>query len=332
MSWPFCTSGPVPPDSPVYVQREADYQLRQHLLAMDCVLLVAPHQMGKTSLIYRLQAQLAGSSYTIAYADAQKLGNGDKAEWYRSLRSHLPSRLDIKLDRGRQGFRELLQALAKQAENVSKHIVIALDGLSSIPEDFLQTLQWFLIARRTEPRLKNLTLILAEDSAAPILPAQGTSLVTLLTLKDFYRPQVRQLVDFLEVRSSFAEAGSTELAEVITDCIYQWTGGQPYLTQKMCSLLAKGDLPLTIEGVDQAAEKIWKEDTGHLSRILDELKAAPQAREQLKKIIAGEKMSFKPASKLTLIGVVKSDEYSKCTMRNRIYEEAFKRELWPKAT
>lgn len=317
MSGPFCTNGPVPPDSPVYVQREADHQLRQHLLAKDCVLLTAPSQMGKTSLIHRLRAQLTGSDHAIVYVDLQNL-RGSAAKWYHSLCSRLSVQPDIKTPRMGKELRNLLQSIAEQAEESSRHIVIALDGIGNIPETlpagFLQTLQGFLIARKTEPRLRHLTFILSGESAAV-----GTALMTPLTLKDFYRPQVRQLVDFLEVKG--------DLAGAITDRIYHWTGGHPYLTQKMCSILAEGDLPLTIEGADQAAERIREEDAVHLPYILKKLDAAPRAKEQLTRIMAGERMRFNPASELALIGVVKSNEHGNCVVRNKIYEEVLKENL-----
>jgi len=330
MDWPFCTEGPVPPDSPVYVQREADHRLRQHLLEMHCTLLAAPRQMGKTSLIRRLQVggrlalpPLAESDYTIAYVDVQNLGRNE-AEWCQSLHSCLSASLDIKpllIDNLR--FRSLLQSLAEHAEEGARRIAIALDGIGDVealPPDFLQALRRFLVAREAEPRLRNLTLILAGEFE----PRRWIPSAKVVTLKDFYRPQVHQLVDFLEVKG--------KLAEAIANCIYHWTGGHPYLTQKMCSALAEGHLPLTIEGADQAAERIWKEDVVHLPYILGKLDVAPRAKEQLTRIMASEKVHFDPASELALTGVVKSNKHGNCAVRNRIYEKALKEHLWPKAT
>ncbi len=282
MGQPFCTSGPVPPDSPAYVERETDHQLRRCLLAMDWVLLSAPRQMGKTSLIHRLQAQLAESGYATIYIDVRR------SEHWELL--------------------TLLQTLAKRAEDTSERMIVALDELNGVPESLLHTLKGLLIARRAEPRLGNLAFILAGEFAGRILPIREVA------LKDFYRPHVRQLVDLLGAEG--------DLAEAITDRVYYWTGGHPYLTQKMCSLLAEGDLPLTAKSTDQAARRIWEEDAAHIPYVLEKLDAVPKAGEQLERILRGEKVRFNPASELAIIGVVKDDGYGHCVVRNRIYEKA----------
>jgi len=329
----FCTRGPVPPDSPTYVERAADRELRQRLLAMNYAWLAEPPRMGKTSLLYRLRAQPISYDYTLAYVDLEGLDRGSEARWYRGLCSRLAPQLEgaakgLPEVGDRPGFGHFLRCLAERAAESSCRIAIALDALENVPKDFAAgffgAIRKALDARRSEPCFRSLTFILAgafdprdlsEASRLPPFP-----LTQRVALRDFYRPQVRQLVDLL---------GVTGDAAAIADRIYHWTSGQPYLTQRVCALLAEGDLPLTSEGVDRAAERIWQEGDEHLSHIFKGLEEAPRAREYLERIMADQPLRFAPSTnrlqaRLALLGVIKADGRGRCIVRNRIYQEALR--------
>ena len=328
----FYTSGPVPPHSPAYVERAADREVRQRLLAMDCLWLAEPRGMGKTSLLHRLQAQPLPDGYILAYVDLEGLDQGSEARWYRSLCSRLALQLEgaegLTEVGDRSGFGRFLRCLAEWAAKSSCRIAIALDALESVPRDlaagFFGALRKALDARRSEPCFRNLAFVLvgafdprdlSEASRLPPFP-----LTQRVALRDFYRPQVRQLVDLL---------GVTGDAAAIADRIYHWTSGQPYLTQRVCALLAEGDLPLTSEGVDRAAERIWQEGDEHLSHIFKGLEEAPRAREYLERIMADQPLRFAPSTnrlqaRLALLGVIKADGRGRCIVRNKIYQEALR--------
>lgn len=330
----FCTSGPVPPHSPAYVERAADRKARQCLLAMDCLWLAEPPGTGKTSLLHRLRAKAIPEGYTLAYVDLEGLDRGSEAKWYGDLCSRLVPQLGGAVEGlpevgDRSGFDNFLRCLAERAAESSRRIAIALDALESVPRDFAAgffgALREALDARRSEPCFRGLTFVLAgafdpraliEDPRLSPFP-----LARRVVLRDFYRPQVRQLVDLLGVTGDAAAA--------IADRIYRWTSGQPYLTQRVCALLAEGDLPLTSEGVDRAAERVWREGDEHLSHIFKELEEAPRAREYLERIMAGQPLRFAPSTnrlqaRLALLGVIKADGRGRCIVRNRIYQEALR--------
>jgi hypothetical protein len=204
-----------------------------------------------------------------------------------------------------------------------------LDEIGSIPEafseDFFRVLREVFTVREIVPCFRNLGFVLAgafdprdlikDPRISPFNVAQRVS------LKDFSDAQVRQLVNFLGV------SGNT--ATVITERINHWTSGQPYLTQRMCALLAKGPLPPTGEGVEQAAGIIWREDTNHLARMFEELERDSTTRRYMERVLEDRAIRFAPAAnrlqaKLAIIGIIKADEQGYCTVRNRICEEALK--------
>ena len=131
----FCTRGPVPPDSPTYVERAADRELRQRLLAMNYAWLAEPPRMGKTSLLYRLRAQPISYDYTLAYVDLEGLDRGSEARWYRGLCSRLAPQLEgaakgLPEVGDRPGFGHFLRCLAERAAVIRGDAFRTLDRLA----------------------------------------------------------------------------------------------------------------------------------------------------------------------------------------------------------
>ena len=78
-------------------------------------------------------------------------------------------------------------------------------------------------------------------------------------------------------------------------------------------------------------DRLYREDTNHLPRILEALdpERHPRLRGYVERVMAGHEPQFRPASEgryhgpLALIGVLKADEDGRCKVRNRIYGQAF---------
>ena len=65
-----------------YVLREADQELLELLKAGEFVNIVTSRQMGKTSLVYRAEAQLMPQGFSFAYYDLSKLHSETDARRY----------------------------------------------------------------------------------------------------------------------------------------------------------------------------------------------------------------------------------------------------------
>jgi DNA-binding winged helix-turn-helix (wHTH) protein len=331
----FQAGGPLPDNSPVYVERAADQEMLRRLLAMRYIKLISPRQTGKTSLILRLQAQLANRNCVIAYVDAEDLNWHDEATWYQDLCSRLAKQLQEMVEKELptpchfSGFRQFLTDLAEQVTHRSRRLAIALDECGDVPQEwsegFFKVLREVFTVRQIETYFNNLTFILAgafdprdfikDERISPFNVAEDVD------LEDFDLSQVYQLVKCLGV--------SDEVATVLANSIYSWTSGQPYLTQKMCSLLEEKGTPYTNEHVEQGANWICTRDDNHLPFIFRQLKVNPEERDYLKTLMLQRaKIRFNPSvdrrhRKLTLIGVIKGDEHGNCIVRNRIYKESF---------
>jgi hypothetical protein len=344
---PFQTGGPLPCDSPLYVDRRADQVALRHLHQMHYLQLTEPRQQGKTSLIYRLRSKLSDSAYVFVYVDAEGLEPGNYPDWYAALTRRLITQLEFSPEL-RSCFsedcplhsfewRDCLAHMARAGQRKSKRIVIALDEIGSVPaewaESFFRVLREAYVVREVEPYFKHITFILAgafdprdliaDSKISPFNVAQRVH------LEDFTPDELGQLVAHLELPISQA-------SEVFERLAY-WTDGQPYLAQKICSYLAESKDTVGASAVDTAVERFFREDTNHLPRIATDLKADDELQNYARSVIAGE-VKFSPAVNPAhfqlahVIGVIKPDDHGRCRIRNRIYEQALAEIGAPPAT
>jgi nucleoside phosphorylase len=332
---PFVTGGPVPPDSPVYIERAADDRMRKHLLRMEYVTLVEPRQQGKTSLIHRLTHKLE-PGYILTYTSAMRLDKINEADWYASLCSELLSKIPFISDGDCPSFPHngstwgnFMAELAELAEATGHNLIIALDELGDVWVDwrlgFFSNIRVIFDERPNKPHFKRLTFILAGTyNPRALIDDSRTSpfnVAQRVQLPDFTLSQTSYLVGHLELPADNAVA--------VAQRVHYWTDGQPYLTQRLCRTLAEDEVSATPEKVDLAVDRLYREDTNHLPRILEalDLKKYPRLSKYVQRVLSGHRPQFRPASEgryhssLALIGVLKADEDGRCKVRNRIYEQ-----------
>jgi hypothetical protein len=150
--------------------------------------------------------------------------------------------------------------------------------------------------------------LIKDDKISPFNIAQR------VRLPDFTLEQVAELV------SKGSWPG--EQAAAMAAGIYAWTGGQPYLTQLLCTYLGPKATP---DGVNAAVERLRRDDENHLPPLLERLNANPKLCEYLTKIQTDKGIKFYPRiirwqAHLELLGLIKADVQGFCMIRNRIYE------------
>src|ERR1043165_2334683 len=81
---PFIVDGPVPPDSPLYIERDADREVLHHLLASGLVHLIGPSGLGKTSLIRRCAHDLDDKDVRCVIVNISEIVDSADTEesWY----------------------------------------------------------------------------------------------------------------------------------------------------------------------------------------------------------------------------------------------------------
>ena len=89
----FQTSGTLKADAPSYIERSADRELYDCVLAGGYAYVLTPRQMGKSSLMTRTAAGLRAEGVHVAVLDLTGIGGDARSmsadEWYFGLASKM---------------------------------------------------------------------------------------------------------------------------------------------------------------------------------------------------------------------------------------------------
>jgi hypothetical protein len=229
------------------------------------------------------------------------------------------------------GFVDFMAWLATRTMRCTK-IVIMLDEVGGVPHDFANSFWGGLRSIFTRKgSFRRLMFVLAGELDMSALttgdnsPLSNVCVTPFIDLVDFSRDQVEEVVKVGLPNTS-----------VLVDAVYGWTSGHPYLTQKLCAVIAgdiianpadwTGQTPLhRVDGL-VSAYFLDREDSNllHLQNFLNK---APMYRERIRRILSGESTRATPKNRdLAVLGIIKpADRVYR--IRNRIYEMAMRNYL-----
>lgn len=345
----FVAGGALPPDASSYVKRPADGTLCTLISEGRPGYVVAPSQMGKTSLMTHMAGQLTSNqqvSTAIIYLSGLSQ-NTEIEAWYLALvnRLKLPLNLTVNVEswwtahpsltpaeRFIQFLRERVLADISGAVVLFFDEIEALSGLN-VATDFLSTLRLIYETRTVEPAFQRLNFVLLGTA----LPAD---LINDPRRSPFAIAQKIDLTDFSREELKLLKAGLEDIdpqsAQTILSRVYYWANGQPYLTQRLCLAIAElieyGQEQQTDPGVDRLVEKLFlasaNEDL-NISSMHEGIINHPQRRQLLslyRRIYEGQ-VSVKnelsqDQQRLILLGLVR-EENGSLKVRNLIYRQVF---------
>ena len=317
--------------------READHDLAAHLERMDYISVIEPRQQGKTSLINQLKYKygLAGFTFTVCNMASVKSSEISAKEWYSSLGNLILSQLAQLIPPGQKllppdnsvSWEKFLFTISQRARDVGQKVVVVLDEIGKIPPplatDFFSVIRSVYIYRHSFPHLVYLTFIIA-GAFNPKELIRDTSVSDFnvdqrIHLEDFNRTEVKQLASHLELPA--------DLTEAVTDQIYYWTSGQPYLSQLLCNSLEKqrGRIQLSTinDLVQSAVDEFFGDDPHYLERIKS-LSNMPELLTYTQSIANGSRPRFSAGLNdrhfrlAHVLGVIKAGPDGLCQIRNRI--------------
>jgi hypothetical protein len=248
----YYVGGSVPLNAPSYIKREADDIFYNYLKNGQYCYVLNSRQMGKSSLWVQTQKRLKEDNIDCATIDLSGIGKNISEDiWYRVLFEQLVKRFDLSI-RGKEqtwwderAYKSAINRLDQFVEEillkeVSQPIVICFDEIDSVLSLKFSTDDFFAWLRschekrpynRDYQRLSFCMLGVAavsnfirDNNRSPFNIGQD------IRLSGFTIRDARKLAEGLQDK---VIAPERVLEEVI-----DWTGGQPFLTQKICHLIS----------------------------------------------------------------------------------------------
>ncbi|MEL6164388.1 MAG: AAA-like domain-containing protein, partial [Cyanobacteria bacterium J06628_3] len=258
----------LPVNAPSYVQRQADEEFYQKLQAGKFCYVLNSRQMGKSSLRVQTMQRLQKQETVCAAIDLTGIGKVTKEQWYGGIVFNLSEsfQLEDKFDFDWQEWWE------KQLENLSpvqclslfiekillvkiqQSIVIFVDEIDKVLsqdfslDDFFALIRFFRNQRVDNPIFERLTFALLGVATPGDLITDKTqtpfNIGEAIELHGFKIDEVEPLIKGLQGRFDTPQKVMAEILD--------WTGGQPFLTQKLCKFMveeSEKDNPRSVEEV-----------------------------------------------------------------------------------
>ena len=343
--------GPVDAGQYAYIERkDFDDRLLALLLEGEYANVLTPRQMGKTSLTFRTITALNQQGVRTAYVDMSTLKNieGGVRAYFRALLTKLKE--ELKLDFfDLEAFSQLhaddapgqwLQRFFREivAHAMVETVVVFLDEIDSTLEypytdSLFTSLRAMYNERTLRPEYRQFTFcLLGVATPNELIKDRRSTAYNIgetLNLRDF-DPAMDDLSPLASQLSDQDEQGRGLLSQVL-----YWTGGQPYLTAKLCRDMRFNQ---TIDG--QGVDALVQTEFNSLARLeTQDVHFEPMTRflktrlgtpaeslELYRRILSGERMRDQTAQafiELKLSGLVKRDGEGFLVVRNPIYRNLF---------
>ncbi|MBJ7899460.1 MAG: hypothetical protein GC158_05990 [Cyanobacteria bacterium RI_101] len=251
---PYRAGGSLSADHPCYVERRGDGELARALAEGEFCYAFNCRQMGKSSLRVRAMERLKSQGDLCASVDITSLGNeSDPHKWYNGFISQLflgfglVGSWNLKAWLRERDHLSPVQKLGEFLEEVlrvhfsEKKIYIFIDEIDkilSLPfslDDFFAYIRYCYNQRAERREFNRLTFALF-GVAAP------TDLIQDKTQTPFNIGVGIELTGFTLGEIAPLATGLAPVADnplQVLEAILSWTGGQPFLTQKLCDLVLK---------------------------------------------------------------------------------------------
>ncbi|MBE9068327.1 CHASE2 domain-containing protein [Leptolyngbya cf. ectocarpi LEGE 11479] len=355
----YQVGGTLHATDPTYVERQTDINLLEALIAGRFCYVLNSRQMGKSSLMVRTKYRLQQAGHRCAMVDLTSIGSKQitPVQWYKGLLAELWHDLptdenttdgnDFQYWWQTQGDVSLPQKFSRfiadrlLTQHPNDHFYIFLDevdnvlGLPFSVDDFFAAIRYCYNRRAVDPRYHRITFAMfGVASPADLLQDKQRTPFNIgqaLSLDGF------SLAETTPLALGLQELGvsSPPLADIL-----RWTGGQPFLTQKICQLLTEvGEPPTDLDTASRRVDWVvqtrlidnWEanDEPEHLRTIRDRILNQPTLTSRLlglyQQILADQVVPFDSSqeqTELLLSGVV-ANRQGCLKVKNPIYRAIF---------
>jgi WD40 repeat protein len=346
----YVVGGPVQPRRGCYVERTADRRLLETLLDGEYCYILSPQQTGKSSLVAKTAGRLRRQGFLTAAVDLSQTVSRDRTaeagRWYYGIAYRIVRDLRLSIDlqlwwqekkplsplqRLNEFFWEIVLAETRAP------VVIFLDEIDAVDHleyaaDLFVSVRSCHDARASEPDYERLRFVLLGTALPVDVPGGGSSLYDIgrrIDLCDFTFQETRPLCNELG-----QEPGDAE--RTLYRILY-WTGGQPYLTQKLCRAVARSSAGAeSDEVVDRLVKSRFLVGNapfnepnlrGMRNLLARRDKLAQAALRTYRRVRRGRKIYYDPHDPqhefLRISGLAKITDERLLVIRNRIYAQVF---------
>lgn len=247
VSYQYQVGGRLPVEAPSYVARQADEELYQALAAGELCYVLNCRQMGKSSLQVRAAQRLRENNIACALVDLSGIGSRHTtpAQWYadimmRLVRSfQLSNRLNLLRWLSQRQvlspvgrLREFIEAVLLQ--QIPQPMVIFFDEIDATLSLDFDTDDFFALLRSCYSPYRLTFALLGVATPAALVTDKTRTPFNIgrgIALSGFQLPEAQPLARGL--------VGKVDNPQAVLKEILSWTGGQPFLTQKLCQLVVQ---------------------------------------------------------------------------------------------